>query len=253
MPFFRRSHSSFYSGLRKGAVKVLPPDEPVEDFVNGDFEQGFTNWTTINKQVSPGGIVTGAVTEIKGCPVMADPTPFPIGVSFTVKNGISGNYPTPSPGQELTVVDDSNFTTEIVSGGPTGKFIRMTINGLLNLTRSGGTLYGPAVVSNNPVIANVGDRIRFNWTAEGGGDAFNVLAYLVDPTNACKTLLLLDQTGEGSFATTPWSTVSKVIGSGENGIYYFVFLCGTFDYSFGLQVGAKLSIDEIKVDKAGTY
>lgn len=218
---------------------VGPP--PLPDFANGNFETGdFSNWTLYDEQVSPGGVVPGVRGTILECPIPADPTPYPTNGSQT------------SPGQSSSF-SSGGFVSAIVTPGYAASYsAKLTING--GTVETGGqTVYGPALVSNNPVIAAEGDRLSFWWTAEGGGDAYNVFAYAIDPNNACKTLILLDDTGNSGSATTPWTQVTRVIGPGEAGNYHFVFICGTFDFSFGTAVGATLSVDEIQLQKAGTY
>jgi hypothetical protein len=226
--------------------KTLPP--PTEQFNNGDFENGLTNFTVYDQQVSPGGVLTdpSILTTILGCPIPADPTPYPTNSSSQT-----------SPGQGIVDPSGKQFFTvlETVGGiyypGPTGNFVRLVSSGTVPL--GGQTTYGPALVSNSPVIAAVGDRIEFNWSAQGGGDAYNVLAYIIDPSQACRSFIMLDETGNSGTATTPWAPAYKVIGPGEAGNYFFVFLCGSFDYSFGQYLGAQLFVDEIKIKKAGSW
>lgn len=249
MPLIGSSPKSFYAGLRTVPVK----DAPLPQFPNPDFDDGFDNWDLIMQWQAPGGAGTtnSSVPNrvILGCPIPPDPTPFPIGK-------YAGN-PTQSPGQTTrfpnyinTPIPDVTFKASIVPGGPTGNYAELEIRG--GVDPGGATVYGPALVSQNPVIAAEGDRISFNWIAKGGGDAYNVLAYIIDKTT-CRYFIMLDATGESDTAVTNWATVNKVIGPGEAGNYFFVFLCGTFDYTFGRAVGAQLGVDSIKIEKAGTY
>lgn len=235
-------------------MRTVPvKDAPLPQFPNPNFDEGFDYWDVYLQWQAPGGPGTTnnsvANRIILGCPIPADPTPFPI--------GLYAGVPTPSPGQSTRfptyssiVIPDFSFKAYIVPGGPTGNFAEMEIRGIAD--PAGATAYGPALVSQNPVIAAEGDRISFNWIAKGGGDAYNVLAYIIDKSN-CRSFIMLDATGESDTATTNWATVSKIIGPGEAGNYFFVFLCGTFDYTFGRAVAATLGIDSIRIDKAGTY
>ena len=247
MPFFRRTHSSFYSGLRYGVTAPIKPGDPSPVFVNGDFEQDFKNWTIIDKRLSPGGVVAGVENTIIGCPIPAEPTPNPITI-----NG------SPSIGQLAVLGPWSSpaYKAEIVAGGPSGKYAKLSISGIWGdldgPNGSGYTIFGPAIVSDNPVIAAEGDRVRFNWKAEAGGDAYNIFAYLIDPKQSCKHIVLLDDNG-GAVPNTPWNTATRVIGPGEAGIYYFVFISGSFDYDRGGYSGGVLNVDEITLDKAGTF
>lgn len=212
---------------------------PLLTFANGGFETGdLTNWTSYNQQVSPGGTVPGKTSTLLGCPIPADPT---------TPSGSGGV----SPGQASTF--SGGFTTQIVAPGYASAYcVKLTITSG-NVGTGGQMVYGPAIVSNAPAIAEVGDRISFWWTAQGGGDAFNVFAYAINPDASCQNIILLNSTGGSASATTPWTQVTRVIGAGEAGNYYFVFICGTFDYTFGRAVGATLSIDSVQMQKAGTY
>lgn len=214
---------------------------PLPTFANGNFETGnFTNWTAYNQQVSPGGTVSGKLSTLLNCPIPADPT--------NAYNANTGKY---SPGQATSF--SGGFTTEIIAPGYASAYCaKMTITSG-SVGTGGQTVYGPAIVSNSPVVAEVGDRVSFWWTAQGGGDAYNVFAYIVNPDNSCQTIILLNETGASANATTPWTQITRTIGPGEAGNYYFVFICGTFDYTFGRAVGATLSVDQIQLQKAGTF
>lgn len=225
------------------SVSVIISDTsvtPLPTFANGGFETGdLTNWTVYNQQVSPGGTVSGKTSSLLGCPIPADPT-----------NAVSTSSG-PSPGQASTFT--GGFTTTVITPGYASSYaVKLTITGG-TVGVGGQTVYGPAIVSNAPAIAEVGDRISFWWTAQGGGDAYNVFAYAINPADSCKNIILLDATGGSATATTPWTQVTRVIGPGEAGNYYFIFICGTFDYTFGRAVGATLSIDSVQMQKAGTY
>lgn len=208
-----------------------PPPGPRPQFDNGDFSSGLDNWVVVNEKINVGGVSTGVGT-LASCPVPADPTPNPYG-SFGQGASFSGGYTVniTSPGYDGT----GSCATLTTTGGNSDSYAQ---------------IYGPALVSANPVIAAEGDTISFWWTATGGGDAFNVLGYIVDPDQECRIFYLIDETGSSGSATKPWNKVEKLIGPGEAGNYFFVFICGAFDFSGGRYLGARLSIDEIKIEKA---
>jgi len=56
---------------------------------------------------------------------------------------------------------------------------------------------------------------------------------------------LLDETANGS---TDWAPAEVTVTA--NGDYKFVFVSGTFDYTFGRALGASLYIDDIDVDSS---
>ena len=263
MPFFRRSNSSFYSGLKPGATpkpKVIVPGEPQPDFPNGDFEQDFKYWDVFVQHVTPGGIsAEPALRNILGCPIPPDPSPYPTGFAK-----LSEEYPNGGPfvskGQAKEFIFNTfpsppqTFEASIsTSGGIAGKYARLRSgNRAINLVVRGGVLFGPALVSQNPVIAEPGDRVRFNWKATAAGDAYKIFAYLLNK-ETCNHIVLIDTVGNAEFSETPWTAESKIITASQADIYYFVFICGSFDYTAGSAVGSELFVDEVRLDKAGTF
>ena len=108
----------------------------------------------------------------------------------------------------------------------------------------GDVVHGPYVVSNNSVVLESGDSVSFNWRAQGGADAYDVYAYLLNEDTGA-VVELLNQTGSGST-----SMVTKTVAVSLAGKYKFVFVSGTFDESFGRAAGASLYIDNITVTQA---
>ena len=259
-----------FCGLRL-KNKINPTaGEPVTQFVNGNFSDGLNNWEVVNNFFSPGAVrstykYTGQdgipvsnsfVTQILGCPIPADPTPYPM--------GLNGTLPAASPGQAPSIENSLDgfrptFSTTVVPAGP---YLDLTINSVIILPEvvtwsgerfSGGTLYGPTVHSKNPVIAAAGDKISFRWRANAGEDAYNILAYIIDPDQNCRTFIMADDTADSDKGSSPWVTASKIIQPGEAGNYYFVFISGAFDWNFGGALGATLNVTDVKIQKAGTY
>ena len=64
---------------------------------------------------------------------------------------------------------------------PSGN-LRMTSSNLSSPTGH-AVVRGPAVISNDSVTIAQGERVSFRWKAEGGSDAFDVNAYLVNVDN----------------------------------------------------------------------
>jgi len=247
MPLIGSTSSSYYSSLRN----KLTLGVPLAQFFNGNFENDFAGWDLFTQWVSPGTVLSAnstVLTQAAGCPIPADPTPYPVGQYGIVSPGQSRHFVLRTIGSPI---GDKLFDTSIVSGGPNGKYAYLQNYGTVD--KGPRTLYGPMIVSQNPVIAEEGDRISFNWIAQGGKDAYNVLAYIIDPKQSCKYFILLDETGTSTGGDTLWTTQYKVIGPGEAGHYYFVFISGTFDYNNGTGVGAALGVDEIQIQKAGTW
>lgn len=252
MPLIGNTPKSFYAGLRINQEHFDPPPirpgDPLPNFPNGDFEQDFTYWDVFKQHVTPGGVVAGALNTALGCPIPPDPTPYPVGrEKYT-------NIPFTSYGQGPELQLDTfkrNFEAQI-GYGPSGKYMILRSGKGLSVYPGGGTVYGPMLVSQNPVIAEVGDRVTLQWKATANGDAYNIFAYLLNK-ETCQHILLIDATGDAEFSETPWFTVNRVIEPGEAANYYFVFICGSFDYTRLNSLGSELYIDQISLQKAGTY
>lgn len=209
----------------------LPPQV---QFPNGGFESGTTGWTVINSriQLNGGTTILGEVTP-------TDPTPRPYS----------------SPGEATSISSESyNYNLDTTDIPPTGgtQCLRLVNNGVVN---SFGLLYGPAVYSINTVIAEAGDKISFWWRAIGSSDAYNIYAYLLDPTKSGsnKYIQLIRATAAAGGTQTAWAEASVIIQPNQVGNYHFVFINGSYDASGGTVVGAELKIDMVQRYQAGTY
>jgi flagellin-like hook-associated protein FlgL len=111
-----------------------------------------------------------------------------------------------------------------------------------NPTGSGAVLHGPALYSNTSIALNPGDTITFDWMAEGGSDAFDVFAYILD-TQTGHTEQLLDTTGASQSFTQPWTTATHTVTTAGN--YQYVFISGSWDATRGSVAGAQLYVDNI--------
>ena len=206
------------------------------EFENGDFNDGssgstvITGWTVSNTQVKFG------TDTIAGLATPTDttwPTNAGDGFGYTDQN-------TPSRLGTLTTV----LSDEVNDGS--GLSVRMTSASMT--TQLGYDIVrGPYIYSNGTVSLSVGDKVSFEWKAEGGGDAYDVYGYIVDAdTGHIETIL--DDTGNDSAATTSWA--DEEITVTEEGRYIFVFVSGTYDYSGGKAAGAQLYIDNVTVTQA---
>lgn len=204
-------------------------------FVNGDFSDiaatqsgtsvTLNGWKMQLEQVKLGQGGTSGSSTIAGFPTPSDPTPLATGTSGRVSSGddtnpTSANYTYSLANQEARLV--SNMTT--ASGGD--------------------VVHGPVLVSDSSVYMDSNSSISFKWRAAGGADAFDVYAYLLNVDNG-STIQLLDATGTGN-SDTGWQNVNMPITTAGN--YKFVFISGTFDYSFGRAAGASLYIDDVTVN-----
>jgi flagellin len=170
----------------------------------------------------------GVPRTIGGFATPTDPTPNPVNPSYGTSAG--DDYAPSSAGSMNYEFSDGSM--RLVSSG-------MTSNA------GGDVIHGPYIISNDSVALVSGDKVTFNWKAANGADAYDVYAYLLNTADG-STIELLDETGNGS---TDWATAEVTVTS--PGDYKFVFISGTFDYTFGRALGASLYIDDIDVE-AGT-
>ncbi len=118
--------------------------------------------------------------------------------------------------------------------------MRLTSNNLT--TDSFGVVHGPYIVSDSAVAIKKGESVSFDWRAVGGGDAYDVYAYLLN-TKTGATIKLLDETGNSTGGDSGWQHVETVVNT--EGTYKFVFISGTFDLSGGTKAGAQLFVDNV--------
>lgn len=208
-------------------------------FINGNLDgpeltdtgsQYTTNgWIVYKSQVKLNG-----VNSIDGWPTPTDST----------KPGSSPGDNTDGSGFTYTAL----LTNDIPAGAAAGsKSLRLISNG----TSVGyGIIHGPYVTTtnNNTVGLEEGDVISFWWKAEGGSDAYDIFAYLLDLTDG-STIELVNDTGTSTGATTAWTQVTRTISAAEAGSYKFVFVSGSYDYSGGTVLGASLYITNVSVKK----
>jgi flagellin-like hook-associated protein FlgL len=125
--------------------------------------------------------------------------------------------------------------------GTGSQSVRLTSTGI---TTAAGfdTVRGPALISQDQLPMKTGDTMSFDWRAQGGGDAYDVYAYLLNVDTGA-TVEILNDTGATAGATTNWSSESATIP--EDGTYRFIFVGGTFDASGGKAAGAQLFVDNV--------
>ena len=206
----------------------------VRGFANFNFDSGLVGNTTID-----GWAATNARVKLDGSSMLAG---YPTLTDTTTANG----------GLEATALTSSSYSVALSNDTPTGQGLSVklssSLGGVVNTpTGIGGVVHGPALTSNSSVLLNAGDVISFDWKAAGGGDAYDVAAYLVD-TQTGSTELLLDKTGGApgspSFSSA-WSTENHTVT--KSGNYRFAFVSGSWDATGGRAAGATLYIDNIDI------
>jgi len=149
---------------------------------------------------------------------------------------------------------DQSFTHSIQSAvlppGDTNNALKLKNVLGLNNASEGNSVHGPYVVSRDPVEIIAGDKVNFDWRAIGGGDAFDIFAYIVrtgqDGTSGDgHTQILLDEMSTYLGRTTNWA--NKEVTVTQTGFYKFVFVAGANDATGGGALDAELYIDNVSV------
>jgi hypothetical protein len=209
-----------------------------------------------NNQNGPYGLWSGSgitfhnagVNSTIAAPV--DPTPFP--------TGQTGNPPTAfnSSGDKFgftgTPTLDYEFKdpTDLVHNGNTQlgySCIRLYSSGS---SAGGDVAHGPLIKGKVWLPLTTSDSVRFKWRAVGGGDAYDIFAWLqewYDPNNpsSFRQQIILNQTQGSASGDSGWQTVTAQVA--YSGLYTFAFMSGTFDYTGGSVLGANLYITDIEV------
>ncbi len=211
-------------------------EEP--SFTNGDFESAnnLEGWSLKLGRAFLDGSFT---IDQKPTPIDSVYPNFGVG-SSNVAKGIT---------DKDTLVDEGTLsggitTTQVNSGN---KAVRLTSTNLEDTTGH-SVIRGPYLFSNSSVTLGTASSVSFAWRAEGGQDAYDVYAYLVDVDNPSNTIELLNETQNASSGNTNWAT--RTVNINKSGTYQFVFVSGSYDYSGGNILGAQLFIDDVKVTNA---
>lgn len=205
-------------------------DGTIVGFPNGDFESATlgansaTGWTITNSRVKLDG-----TSQIAGWPTPTDTT-IPVNTNGTTGPGESTALSTAGTMSSVVVAATGN-----AAGG--AKCLQMDSSGM-TVAQAYGIVHGPYLVSNTAVAITAGESVSFDWKAQGGSDWYDVYAYLLNVDDGT-TVELLNSTG----ATTGWTSVTKTVPTTGN--YKFVFVSGTYDYSGGRALGARLFVDNI--------
>ena len=198
-------------------------------FKNGDFTSGTDNWDVVAGQLKLGQNGVAGETTVAGFPSAIDASP------------------TASTGGQTSRGDDfapssASYNSDLVNGA-----LRLYSN--MTTSAGGDIVHGPYIVSNDSVYIQSGRSVSFDWRAQGGSDAYDVYAYVLN-TDTGETIELLNETGSGT-ADSGWQTQVREIQTSGN--YKFIFSSGTFDETFGMAAGASLYLDNIKVTGENTY
>lgn len=203
-----------------GAATASAP--PQLTFTNGSFEDGLVGWQAINQSM----VLNGGFTIL--------------------------GYPTPA-GRASVFTDNAGFNATVTTTGeyqvPGGGTKSLYMGTGRHVITAGGTIFGPAIYSTNPVYVVEGTILTFNWrgvntASQQGGDAYSVFGYMLNPLNG-NTITILEETSPDRLNPTNWRTTTVIFTAAQAGIYHFVFMAGSWDQTAGQVVGAALIIDNI--------
>jgi hypothetical protein len=203
-----------------------------------------------NSQNGPYGLWNGSGITFHNAGVNStiaapqDPTPFPTG-SFGNSNGDKFGF-TGTPTLDYEFKDP----TDLVHNGNTQlgySCIRLYSSGS---SAAGDVAHGPLIKGKVWLPLTTSDSVRFKWRAVGGGDAYDIFAWLqewYDPNNpsSFRQQIILNQTQGSASGDSGWQTVTAQVA--YSGLYTFAFMSGTFDYTGGTALGANLYITDIEV------
>jgi uncharacterized repeat protein (TIGR02543 family) len=204
-----------------------------ESFTNSGFEvDDSTNWQFVGSQINLG------VTELGGF-VSSDADN-----DYTHNVGRTGN-PT---NDNNSAMAGATFVPTIQSQVKKEGSRALKLQSNMTTLTACDVVHGPAAVS-SPFNLTQGDKLYFDWSAQGGSDWFDAYGYLVNQASAGsigtdpRQIELLDAVGNTSFRD--WETKETTIQ--HTGTYRFVFVNGTFDQSCGRAAGGTLYIDNIRI------
>jgi len=204
-------------------------------FENGDFQDGTNGSTVISGWTSVMQRLRMGVDQIAGQLTPVDPT-YPASNGSIGDNTTGGNFTQSAKLSNYAGSDANDLAIELDTGQE-------------YIDQGYGVIRGPAVYSDGAVVLQVGDKVSFDWKALSGGDAYDAFGYIID-VNTGETITILDRTGTASNQETSWAREEITIAAGQEGVYRFVFVAGSYDFTGGTLVGGKLMIDDVKVTQA---
>jgi hypothetical protein len=222
---------------------------------NGGFEADPTGSTTITGWTSVLSRVDLGVTSLGGC-VSQDTSDYTqlrdwvstaddegvanADISMAVADADNAN-PGWSSGPDFEVesvsVDDDGDPPFDGSQNMLQLYSDMYSSGSALRVDYGYVVHGPAIVSDTFSVG-AGRSITMQWKALGASDDYAVLGYLLN-VDTCAQTEVIDSTGDES----QWTTTTVSIPASGN--YKFVFVGGTYDYSWGGAAGSYFYVDNI--------
>ena len=168
-------------------------------FHNGDLSEGDPGDTVIAGFSTTSNRVTFGTTMLGGKST-------PIDETYTTENLSLGL-------RDSDALDtDGTMSVSLAQGsvdGTDGNVIKLSSSGIV-ASNENAVVRGPALETNAAVALRSGDRVQFSWKAEGGEDAYDVYAYLLNVDTGEKQIVL-DQTGTLEAETVDWTEVSATV------------------------------------------
>lgn len=216
-----------------------------EGFTNSGFELGDTNsWTIVGSGNEDNFINLGA-TPLGGFPSV-DNSDYSATYNVNAQGFLDGSGTSrtqTSRGNDNTKPQSATFTGMVQSSVKNEGTYALKLESSMTTGQTCDIVRGPAAVSSNFDL-QAGDKVNFDWKAQGGQDWFDAYGYLVNQSDGTQ-IELLDT--EGDRSNKPWETATVTIPSGGSGTYKFVFVNGTWDATCGQAAGGTLYIDNIRI------
>lgn len=220
------------------------------DFDNNNFvdidirlvsstEIEITGWIFYLKQLKLNGL-----NMVAGFPTPTDltkPT-----VNSTDNIGPGPNAETGAPGLDSWFFNYEFSPTEkptFMQSIPNSKSVRLYSAENWIDTRF-GILRGPYMVSKSSVRIFKDSQVKFWYRGLGGQDAFDIYAYLLN-IGTGETIQLINQYGIDDTGETPWT--ESVMTINKDGIYRFIFVNGSWDFTGGKLTGASMYVASVRV------
>lgn len=234
------------SGSKAGILKLLTQSSGSAPFTmtGTDGLTGSTYQYTTNQDYGPNYSFTPIATLAESVDV----------TTYQTVNPYNGG---------LTFANSSVNLTGVTGLTNRSGVFRLTTGGWINLdggnaytTGPFGAVFGPEIWS-VPFNGTTGQSVSFDWAAAGGGDDYEIYAFLVKISGNTGSACTSDS-GSSSYGLTSPTTTHKLIAYGRGrtsdwtaaagtiasgGCYRFRFVSGSFDQTGGQLIGAALYVD----------
>jgi hypothetical protein len=235
---------SIIGGSQLGFRWRWPGGEPgLPDYPNPGFEDNFVGWTPVASRFTFNSTAIHGVTS----PPNISPVPYGVGDVY------GGTFLTPPTAGIVTHGSYGYITPLSVA---LGGYKCVSLKSSMVQSGGYGSLYGPYFYSNNPVFLSAGDSIEFYWASLASNNISEndaPLARAYGFTKSGKYIWLLNFSHPPkpprSEYPVPWSKATYTLTAGQEGAYYFVFVCGSWDATGGTVVGSTLLVDSIVVKR----